>query len=209
MNYPTILPFELGETVKGTDTDGNIITPEWAGKVHVLSDSQVSAARLAPRRTGRQLLGIPVLNNSGITLLGKRLVRLKRAGGLTDLARADGYSATLNAVGLVFVDEYLASTGVADKFYFWGIVSGAITTLTPTVDADFNGQIGIGALLVAATGATTQTSSSGRVASITIANATDAAGAQAGAAGVVARALSARTTANTNADLLVLAMLRY
>lgn len=214
MNFPTELPFELGETSKGTDADGNIFTPEWAGKVFNLAASNYSAARLAPRRSGRQLLGVPLLNNSGITLLGKRLARLKRGGGVDDLARVDGYSAILGEKGVVIIDEFLATSGVADKYYFWGIFQGPVTILTPTVNTDFNGAITVGAYLIAATGATTGNSTSGRISNVTFTNATagnslngfDAFNA---AANLVGRALSARTTDNTAADLLVHAMLRY
>lgn len=203
------LPFGLGETEKGTDADGNIVQTDWAGKLFILSDEKVSDPRLAPRRVGRQLIGMPILNNSGVTLYGKRFARLKRAGGFGDLWKVDGYPCVLNEKNLVFIDEYLATSGVPDKYYFWGLVAGPVTLLTASVGADFNGDIAIGNLLVAATGATTQDTAAGRVSNITIANATDAAGAQAGAANIVARALSARTTANTNSDLLALLMMRY
>lgn len=215
MQHATNLPFELGEVIKGTDTDGNIMVPEWAGKVHLLADSNVSSARLAPRRLGRQLIGIPVLNNSGITLLGKRFARLKRSGGKEDLMRVDGYAAATAEKGLVFIDEYLSTVGVADKYYFWGIVGGMVTGLTPTAGADFGGaDIAISDDLVSATAATSQTSSAGRVGqpSFTAATAGNTAAGFDGyrmALRSVARALSARTTGETNADILLHLMIRY
>lgn len=212
--YSGPLPFELGETSKGTDNDGNIITPDWAGQVFDLSSSNMAAARLSPRRSGRALLGVPLLNESGITLYGKRLARLKRAGGVNDLCRVDGYSAILGEKGVVIIDEFLATSGVADNYYFWGIFEGPVTILTPTVEADFNGDIAVGGLLIAATGATTGNSTSGRISNVTLTNATagnslngfDAFNA---AANLVGRALSARTTGGTALDLLIHAMIRY
>jgi hypothetical protein len=214
MNFSSPLPFELGETQKGTDPDGNIVTPDWAGKLFYLSPNNMAAARLAPRRSGHQLIGVPLLNNSGITLLGKRCARLKRAGGVDDLHRVDGYSAVLAEKGVVIIDEFLATAGVADKYYFWGILDGPVTVLTSTVGADFNGDISIGDLLVAATGATTGNSTSGRVSSLvftaaTAGNTSNGFDGFKAAMHVVGRALSARTTAETASDLLINAMIRY
>lgn len=214
MNLSSPLPFELGETQKGTDTDGNIIDYDWAGKLFLISDQNMGAARTTPRRTGRQLWGVPLLNNSGITLYGKRLARLKRAGGFTDMQRVDGYATVLADHGLVVIDEYLATSGVADKYYFWGIVRGPVKILTPTAGADFNGDISIGAQLIAATGATSGNSTSGRISNVTFTNATagnSSNGFDAFKAAFynVGRALSARTTGETAADLLINAQIVY
>lgn len=210
MNHSSPLPFELGETSKGTDTDGNIITPDWVGKIFVLSDNKVNDPRKSPRRTGRQLLGVPLLNNSGITLLGKRLARLKRGGGFNDLERVDGYAASLAEKGVVLIDEYLATAGVADKYYFWGILGGPATILTPMAGADFNGDIAIAGQLVAATGTTTGATTCGRISNVTMyGDTTGVSGAFNMAANLVAVALSARTTGETNADLLANFVIKY
>lgn len=211
MNLNTPLPFELGETYKGTDNDGNIVTPDWAGQVFLIGSNNYGAgARTAPRRSGRQLLGVPLLNNSGVTLYGKRLGRLKRGGGVDDLSRVDGYSAAYLEKGIVIIDEFLATNGVADKYYFWGIFQGPVTVLTPFTGAGFGGaDIAVGDLLAAATGATTQDTAAGKVVKVEqaiLANSLDDFDAS---VNLVGRALSARTTGETNSDLLIHAMLRY
>lgn len=214
MQLASELPFELGETVKGTDVDGNIVTPDWAGKKFLLADSNMASSRTSPRLSGRQLVGVPILNNSGVTLLGKRFARLKRAGGRDDNTRVDGYSAALAEKRLVFIDEFLATSGVADKYYFWGILVGPVTALTPMVDADFNADIAVGAELVSATAVTTQATSGGRVSNLAFPAATSGVTtatfeAFKMAARLVGTALSARTSAETNSNILIDLCMRW
>jgi hypothetical protein len=194
----TIPNFGLGQTYQGKDTAGNLINSHWLGQIHEfpynnLDGSQVRGNR--KRLTGRTIHAICLRNESGITLYGKRLARLTRTAGYKLLESVDGYCAVLGEDLCVIIDPQLSSAGVADDDIFWGIIKGPAVVLTPEAGAAFNGDIAVAA--------TTQTSVAGRFSNVSIANATDAAGALEQAVNLIGIAMSARTTGETNADLLI------
>lgn len=205
MQY-VIPPFELGETFAGKDDAGTLINLSWLGQIFEFPANQQGVSQIRgskKRSSGRQIRAVALRNESGIALLPKRLARLVRTAGYSNVEAVDGYSAVLAEKGIVFIDEFLPAAGVADDDIFWGIISGPTTVLTSFVNTDFNGDIAVGAELVAATGATTQDTDAGKVSNVTLPG--DTAGTQAFqmAHRVVGVALSARTTDNTNADLLI------
>ncbi len=205
---------ELGSTLKGTDdgtTTGNLINAERLGQFFVLPRLTLTGGptRSKARTTGFVNVGILLRNTAGIALLPKELAQLSRTAGYKMLQECDGYSTTLNNFGVVFVDDQLPAAGVADKDIFWGIVEGPVLGLTSMTGTDQNGDIAVNAPLVAATGTTTGATTSGRVSNLTVAAQTAATVAAQIALGYVGRALSARTTGETNAAILIQASMKW
>ena len=115
----------------------------------------------------------------------------------------DGY-ARLFAARSFPVDEFLPSAGVAVNDLFWIVMQGPAIVLTG-IACDAGNVITEGDRVVAATGATSQATTAGRVRTHdqdTAANSTGSALANQ-IFNAIGAALSAKTTANTNADLLV------
>lgn len=197
--FPHVPPFELGETFKGTDDDSNLINPEWLGRIYQLPDQVRNGPRAGKtRRTHSTILAMPLRNTSGAALLGKRIGLLEKSG-TSFLSAVNGYAATLNVLGVVGIDEHLPTAGVADDDIFWGILYGPFTVLAPNAGAAFNGDIAAHTPLVAATAAGTTTTLAGRVSNITAA----ATQGFSLAVGMVGWALTARTTGNTDSEILI------
>lgn len=204
-------PFELGTTLKGTDADGNLINNEILGGCFTFNNITAVATTNGVRKvhSNEPLVVIALRNRSGVTLYGKRHATLDvSTAGLTGVTDVKGYADTLGE-GSVLIDEFLASNGVADKDIFWGVVEGVALTLTPETGAAFNGDIAAGADLVAATAASsTGSTTGGRVSNVTFTAAT-AGNTSNGfdgyrmARNCLGTALSARTTGETSADLLI------
>lgn len=207
-------PFKLGETYKGTDDDGNLLNPHWLGAIYEFPLNNTTAVRGQKKRlTGRNVVAVALRNESGLTLYGKHLARLTRTAGYSLLQSVDGYCDALAEQSLVIIDPGLATNGVADDDIFWGIIGGPTTILTPEAGAAFNGDIAASSPLVGATAATTGTSVAGRVSNIafTAATAGNTSNGYDGfrmAANLIGYALSARTTGETNSDLLIDACIR-
>lgn len=205
-------PFGLGETLSGTDSDGNLINKEVVGTIYEFPSRDVASTGIRgnkTRLTDRPIVAVALRNESGLTLYGKRVAKLTETAGYSLLESVDGYAAELADGNVVIIDEYLATDGVADDDIFWGIISGPVTVLTSTVGADFNGDIAVGAPLVAGTASTSGNSTSGRVSNVTLAAQTAATVAFSMAHNLVGVALSARTTGETAEDLLINAKLQY
>lgn len=202
-------PFELGETLKGTDDSSGssvLINKEKLGVIHDFQDVDYSVSGLTSSRSllsGHTITAVALRNESGIALLPKRVVSLTETAGRSPFTSVDGYATVLLKDRCVLVDPWLSSSGVADDDIFWGIIGGPAIVLTPTAGADFNGDIAVNAPLVAATGATSGNSTSGRVSNVTLPGTTGATAAFSAAANILGYALSAKTTGNTAADMLV------
>lgn len=212
-------PFELGETLDGTASDGTtLINSHLLGMIFEFPAKQVGAADNRgnkSRYTGKAIKAICLRNTSGIRLYGKRIGVLNGAGtaGYDALHNCDGYAAggIGNRAQIVVIDEYLATTGVADDDLFWGIIAGPVKVLVPALGSGFNGDIAVGNLLVNSTGTTSQSlTQSGRVANVTMNATTGLTDAFQMAANVVGWALSARTTQESTAgvDVLINACIR-
>lgn len=205
-------PMELGEVLKGKDADGNLINGDKLGQIYTFPASRLTSNIRGgkDRFTGKPITAILLRNETGFTLLGKRLARLSRAAGYGQTQAVDGYCAVLADQSLVFVDGNLPSTGVPDDDIFWGIINGPTLALTPFEEGGVQKTVAAGDWLVGATGSTTGTSGVGRVAcaGILAGGSLAATDAYAQAANRLARALSARTTGETNSDILVDACIR-
>lgn len=198
MHYVSTLPFELGQTLKGTDADGNLVNQNMEGAVFCVPDPRSGAK-------GHPLIVMCVRNmyqvaSTYTALLGKRYGLLKNSAGYDYAAQVVGYSATLAGAGAVAIDDQLPSTGVAAKDLFWVILKGYHTVLTDNAGTGLP-DIAIGDPLIGATAAGSTTSVAGRVAGLTVATA-QATNAALAAINVLARALSARTTGETSTNLL-------
>lgn len=199
-------PFQLGETFKGKDADGNTINETVLGTrcaFEVIDRTTTGLTTGKTRLTGDTVCAIALRNTSGIALLPKRLVLLDVTAGYGMFKNADGYAHDLAIGPCVLVDPWLPTAGVADDEIFWGIYQGPAMALTPTVAADFNAAISAGAPLVAATGTTSGNSTGGRVSNITLPGTTAGTVAFSMARNMIGYALSARTTDVTNSDILV------
>lgn len=192
-------PIGRGEYESTAGALDNLIGKEW-----LFEDLDYSATGARPARTNRYVRCRLVKNVSGINLLPKRLARFI-ASGVNYGAQVDGYTATTAERGYP-VDEFLPTAGVPDQAYFWIVVDGPAKVLAPLAGADFNGNISEGTRLVALTAATSGATTAGRVAVENITGSTQASDytfIHSNLANQVGRALSAKTTANTNTDILV------
>lgn len=147
-------------------------------------------------RSNRRVECRLVRNVSGITLAAKRLVTW--AAGYRG-RRVDGYATlgTQECAGVV--DDHIGAAGVLDNDLFWLVQKGPclcrtdVAALVSIVEHD---------LLVALTAVTSQSTTSGRVVAL-VAGTTNVTFMVSAAVNRVGRAISAKTTANTNADILV------
>lgn len=201
-------PFGLGETLKGTDEDGNLINTHVLGQVYVFPAPPATGSKKRP--TGRPIVAVALRNVSGFTLLGKRLASLYDSAGYHHLEAVDGYSIATAELNAIPVDGYLPSSGVADDDIFWGIIDGPCPMLAPHSADGFAGvDIAVGADLIAATENTTNgNSTAGRVGNLSFVAATagNTSAALRGynmARGFIGTALSARSTGETGAEILV------
>lgn len=196
----TACPIELGSTLDGTDSAGNLINTEHEGKIFRIPDKRITSNK---RRSNHPLTVMVVRNVSGITLYGKRIAVLKKDGGVLYGSRVDGYAAILADPHAVPIDDQLPSTGVANNDLFLVILHGHYTVLTDFAGAGFNGDIAVGAALVAATFNGSTSSSAGRVSNVTLAGQTAGTASFNMARNILGTALSARTTGETHAELLM------
>lgn len=164
----------------------------------------VKTDRLSPRMVTCRL----VRNVSGVTIYAKRLVQLDP----TNPNRVLGYASTLFGESYP-ADEYLPAGGVPNGDLFWIVVGGPAVCLTGFAGADFNSvSIAAGDILgsgtqAASTGAGT-TGVAGRIAGVLAVNVALTTNTQYNellryAHNPLGRALSAKTSGNTHADILV------
>ena len=198
---PNELPFELGETLQGTDDNDNLINDHWLGQIFEVPANQYNASQVRAgkkRLVGRQLKVVALRNESGVTLYGGRLAALDTTAGYDLLKDVIGYATDTDQTNVVFIDHNLATDGVADDDIFWGILEGPLIAQTQETAASA-GTIAVGNKLVAGTGAaSSQATSAGGV----------GASATPGVASIVGTALSARASTQTNTDVLINACIR-
>lgn len=185
-----------------TSTDG---VAGFAGTVWTFEDIDLSTSYASARvkRTNQRVQCRLVKNSSGIALLPKRGVTYKAGTNQTEV---DGYVRTTSAECAGIVDEWLPAAGVANGDYFWIVVQGPTMVLSSLAGNSEN-VITERDPLVALTAATSQATTAGRFVTQDLTGATQIlANAVQNAIG---RALSAKTTAQTNGDILVDMNLRW
>jgi hypothetical protein len=136
MNYDDP-PFALGETYKGTDSEGNLINTDLEGRDYTfpITEAVAGALGLRDRTTGRVIKARIFRNISGAVMYGKRVANVTPSS-LDACTKATG-PASVEGDKYVFpVDPYLGSGGVADDDLFYGIIAGPTTLLTSSTAAD-------------------------------------------------------------------------
>jgi hypothetical protein len=149
------------------------------------------------RRSNKRVVCMLVRNEAAAAVLPKRVVSWKSGQRNKQI---DGYCKVTDEACAGVVDEFLTSAGAAVHDLFWIVVQGPtlmMTSLAGNAENVINLDDLLGALTAVTSGATT----SGRVAVQALTGATAVLGNQ--IVNGFGRALSAKTTANTNADILV------
>lgn len=161
-------------------------------------DPRQGTSGASTRRTNRPVKCRLVRNDGTLTLLPKRLVQPGVTAGKVKAA-AEGYpTATAGKVQGV-VDEYLPSTGIPPNDIGWIVIGGPTLVLTDLAGGA-NNVINVDDYLVALAGATSGATTAGRVVTQDLTGATALLGNN--VQNVIGVAMSAATTANTNAGIL-------
>ena len=206
--YTEAPPMELGETLSGKDADSNLINADKLGMIYdfpaIVYTGNVSGNKT--RLTGKRIRAILLRNTSGFALLPKRVVQLDKTAGYDLCKNATGYTATHGATLAVIVDPNLPAAGVADDDIFWAIIGGPTTVMTSV--ATLLAVIAVGDPIVSAVGSTSGNSTNGRVTNVTINSSTANTEPFTMSLAMLGYALSAKTSDNTSADLLIDACIR-
>lgn len=205
------LPFERGSTfyAGGTIDSNNLGGVQHEGMEKLVEDIDLgnTTPGAKPSRSGRIIRIRCVRNMSAAPLLPKQVVQLDK----TNPGRVVGTVGTTGDAGKP-VDEFLPAAGCPQYDLCWIVVNGPAMVKTPMTGALFGGaDIAAGDVLTAASSnagstATGTTAAIGRVAIIAPNAATDATQTKAAvnlAARLIGCAISAKTTGNTNADILI------
>jgi len=203
-------PFELGETLSGKDDNDNLINSHWLGQKFLFppkpDDSNITGN--FKRRTGRGIVAMPVRNISGATLYGKRLCLLDAAtAGLTNatggIFTTKGYATETGQANVAVIDEFIATSGVADDDIFWAILEGPVlvkTQATPGAATNISaGDKMIGGTGAASSQSTGTTNTAGGVGTTSAPLVTQ----------LIGTALSAMATASTQEDVLMMTHIHY
>jgi len=127
-------PFDMGESLSGTDADGNIINAQWEGAVFEFPDVDRTPALRGgkSRRSGSVVRCVCVRNTSGGNLvIAKKVIIFDITPIETSTSQqlfglASGQGGAVNQLGGVGDNDFtgLASVGVATNDLFWLIIGG-------------------------------------------------------------------------------------
>ena len=195
---PDTLPFPVGSTWYGGATpDATALGADnFLGKEFIVNDDNPTDGT---SRSSRQRKLKCVRNTAAVALLPKYLATYESVAGKIGQT-VDGLhdvEATERPAG--FVDEYLPSGGVIDDDVFYIVVEGPAVGKVSRVAAE--AVITLNDRLIGATAVTSGSTSAGRVKTIDLTGATTPLANQ--IMHSLGRALSARTTADTGADILI------
>lgn len=193
------LPFPRGEA----QTEAAFA--ELLGREYEIEDVNWGSSEVVkPHRSGKMVRLRLVKNEATVALTPKKLVRYSTTAGEYGTV-VDGFCRTTAEDWAGVVDEFLPTAGAAVDSYFYIVVEGPTKVVTPDAGSAFNGDITVGAALVAATAAASTGSTAGRVQvqNITAGSQdTDMSSVINNAMNALGRALSAATTGNTATDIL-------
>jgi hypothetical protein len=146
-------PFDLGETLLGTDDDSNLINTHWEGAIYSFPDvdRSVGPRGSRTRRSGAAIRAVCVRNTSGGALtVAKKALKFDLTPGATTgrklLGSVDAQSSAVNQFGGVGDNEL--TTTVASNDLFWMIVGGPAEVLFKD-----SANISIGDLLITSSSA--------------------------------------------------------
>ena len=160
-------PFNMGESLKGTDADGNIINAQWEGAVFEFPDVDRTPALRGgkSRRSGSVVRCVCVRNTSGGNLVVAKkviifdLTPVESSTSQQLFGLVDGQGSAVNQLGGVGDNDMtgIASAGVADDDLFWLIIGGPCecsikTSETPIVGELLTASATAGALITATFG---------------------------------------------------------
>ena len=192
-------PWERGQTYYGGQTidSNNLGGIDLEGKEFVFEDIDHSVVGAKPKRSGKRVKVRVVRNVGAAALLPKGLASF--VAGTTYGKRVDGLARTTAAEGYP-IDEWLPAAGVPVNDLFYIVVEGPSLVLSDLA-AGANNVITAGGVLVALTAATSGATTAGRVAPQDLTGATALLANQ--VQNRIGVALSSKTTAETNASILI------
>jgi hypothetical protein len=189
-------PFNRGSSLQdGLATVDSTAGANYEGMEYEFEDVNPSTGVV---RSGRKVRVRCVRNSSGFAILPKRLCKFALTAGKYGRI-VTGYCTTVGEESYP-ADEYLPSTGVADGDLFYIVVEGPALVKTDLA-AGANNVFNVGDKITALTAVTSNATTSGRVQPQDLTGATALLANQ--IQNRIGYALSAKTTANTNDDLLV------
>ena len=199
-------PMARGQTAYDGDTidTGDLRFADLLGKEWVFED--IDPSNPTQRRTSRYVRCRLVRNVGAIALLPKRLVRFQTTAGDSYGAEIDGYTTTTGERGYP-LDEWLPAAGLAVNDVSWIVVEGPSIVITALANGEGN-NIAVGDPIHALTAATSGATTAGRASMQFILGAatsgnTDYITQFNEFRNYVGRALSARTTNETDLDVLL------
>lgn len=196
-------PFERGTSGYNGDTinTGDLQGVDWLGKEWLFEDRNPTTGI---QRTNRYVRCRVIRNTGAITLLPKRLVKFSVTAGEHG-GEVDGY-VTLTGERGYPLDEYLPAAGLLVNDYAWIVVDGPSVVVTALANGEGN-RIAIGDPIAALSAATSGATTAGRAAMQFSFSATSQAVEYITQfnqfRNYIGRALSARTTNETDLDVLV------
>lgn len=192
------LPFARGTTYFGGGTTNTTDGANLEGKEYMVEDV-ADASGTGGNGTGMYVKLRVVRNKATFSLVGKRLIY--EVAGLP--GQTAGYAAVnppvLQVMGVVDDQYALTSTTVPANDLFYAVVQGPCLVKT-ALEGDVTNSIAAWDWLLNTTAVTSGATSAGRAADIALSGATSVLANQ--ILNTWGRALSAKTTANTDADLL-------
>ncbi len=184
------LPWQRGNTYGAAD---NTVALQYEGKEYIIEDDTYGTGMWVKLRVCR--------NNSGIALQAKYAVAFNLTAGKGEYDVA-GY-ADIGGGRSAIVDDKIPATGVPLGDLFYAVVGGPVLARTGLA-ADATNAFAVGDWLYALTAVTTGATTAGRVGADPLTGATSVLALN--LLGIIGQAMSAKTTANTNADVLINAM---
>jgi len=119
-------PFDLGETLKGTDDAGNYINQHWEGAIFEFPHVDRSGVNRGKRLSGRTIKAV-VVRNSHTAALAVAAIVLKGERDATnylEILSRTAAAAADDATGPFYVGDHYLTASVDAGDLFWGIVEG-------------------------------------------------------------------------------------
>lgn len=191
-----------GRTIDSNDLEGtNLEGTKWFFPDVLQSDT----GGIKSLRTNQIVECTVVRNVAAAAILGKRLVTYQATAGNYG-KRVDGYARTTAVAVAGATDEYLPSAGCPVNDLCYIVTRGPAVILTDLAGAD-NNVLNINDVVVALTAASSGATTSGRVRPQDLTGATALLADQ--VQNSVGRAMSAKTTAQTNSEVLINLFIKF